>query len=184
MKACKGYISSIYHGSAVDGKGLRSVIFFSGCNLKCPFCHNPETLYDKGQERTLESVLGEEVCDGLPKLFRFPGGSSTNGYLSSSEADQYAAAVRGKGYRIYDWTALTNDADDSYRHSGESDKDYYIRSLKSGISKAKEKGEPLIVLMHDKGAMKKCLRNVLDLLVAEGYVFDLISNCPEYTFVD
>lgn len=43
MTVCKGYISSIYNGSAVDGPGLRCVIFFSGCNLRCPFCHNPET---------------------------------------------------------------------------------------------------------------------------------------------
>ena len=171
-----------------------SAIYERGHEIGChSYSHDLDSIYASTSallseierfEQDLESVLGKEVCDGLPKLFRFPGGSSTNGYLSSSEADQYAAAVRGKGYRIYDWTALTNDADDSYRHSGESDKDYYIRSLKSGISKAKENGEPLIVLMHDKGAMKKCLRNVLDLLAAEGYAFDLISNCPEYTFVD
>ena len=59
MKACNGYISSIYHGSAVDGKGLRSVVFFSGCNMRCPFCHNPETLYEKGTERSIDNVLAE-----------------------------------------------------------------------------------------------------------------------------
>ena len=44
----KGYIDSVYCGSGVDGKGLRCVVFFSGCNLRCPFCHNPETLYKQG----------------------------------------------------------------------------------------------------------------------------------------
>lgn len=53
---CKGYIDSFYHGSAIDGKGLRSVIFFSGCNLRCPFCHNPETLYRKGGEYTAQEL--------------------------------------------------------------------------------------------------------------------------------
>lgn len=38
-----GYVSQIYNGSAVDGPGLRCVIFLAGCNLRCPFCHNPET---------------------------------------------------------------------------------------------------------------------------------------------
>lgn len=57
MKKCKGYIDSVYSGSAVDGKGLRVVVFFSGCNLRCPFCHNPETLYNKGEEIELEALV-------------------------------------------------------------------------------------------------------------------------------
>ena len=55
MTACKARIDSFYHGSALDGDGLRSVIFFSGCNLRCPFCHNPETLYGTGSEYTLHA---------------------------------------------------------------------------------------------------------------------------------
>ena len=54
---CKGYIDSIYHGSCVDGQGIRSVVFFSGCNLRCPFCHNPETLYLKGEEWELDALV-------------------------------------------------------------------------------------------------------------------------------
>ncbi len=54
---CKAKISSIYHGSAVDGEGLRSVIFFSGCNLRCPFCHNPETFSESGEEIELSTLV-------------------------------------------------------------------------------------------------------------------------------
>lgn len=57
MKKYKASIDSLYHGSAVDGKGLRSVVFFNGCNLRCGFCHNPETLYVPGQEMELEELL-------------------------------------------------------------------------------------------------------------------------------
>ncbi len=57
MTACKALIDSFYHGSALDGEGLRSVIFFSGCNLRCPFCHNPETLYGSGTEYTVDEVV-------------------------------------------------------------------------------------------------------------------------------
>ena len=57
MTACKARIDSFYHGSALDGEGLRSVIFFSGCNLRCPFCHNPETLFGSGSEYTVEEVV-------------------------------------------------------------------------------------------------------------------------------
>ena len=57
MTVCKARIDSFYHGSALDGEGLRSVIFFSGCNLRCPFCHNPETLFGSGSEYTVEEVV-------------------------------------------------------------------------------------------------------------------------------
>lgn len=43
-----GYVDSVYCGSGVDGRGLRCVVFLSGCNLRCPFCHNPETLFKRG----------------------------------------------------------------------------------------------------------------------------------------
>ena len=57
MTPCKGYIDSVYSGSAVDGEGIRCVVFLSGCNLRCGFCHNPETLYKKGNEITPEELL-------------------------------------------------------------------------------------------------------------------------------
>lgn len=57
MADCKARIDSFYHGSAVDGEGLRSVLFFSGCNLRCPFCHNPETLYGSGKEISLDEAV-------------------------------------------------------------------------------------------------------------------------------
>ncbi len=37
------YIVDVRRGSEVDGPGLRSVVFFKGCPLRCLFCHNPET---------------------------------------------------------------------------------------------------------------------------------------------
>lgn len=43
MTDCEGRIVSFEHGSASDGEGLRSVLFLYGCNMRCPFCHNPES---------------------------------------------------------------------------------------------------------------------------------------------
>jgi len=57
MTPCKGYIDSVYSGSAVDGEGIRCVVFLSGCNLRCGFCHNPETLFKKGNETTSTELL-------------------------------------------------------------------------------------------------------------------------------
>ena len=57
LNNCTGYIDSVYCGSGVDGAGLRCVVFFSGCNLRCPFCHNPETLFKKGEKTDLDSLV-------------------------------------------------------------------------------------------------------------------------------
>lgn len=37
-------ITNISRGSLHDGPGIRTVVYFKGCGLKCKWCHNPETL--------------------------------------------------------------------------------------------------------------------------------------------
>ncbi len=44
-----GVISNIVRGSLHDGPGVRTVVYFKGCGLKCAWCHNPETIYSKKQ---------------------------------------------------------------------------------------------------------------------------------------
>lgn len=36
-------VSAIQHFSVGDGDGIRTTVFLKGCNLICPWCHNPET---------------------------------------------------------------------------------------------------------------------------------------------
>jgi len=36
-------IFDIDRGSFVDGPGIRTTVFLQGCNIKCAWCHNPES---------------------------------------------------------------------------------------------------------------------------------------------
>lgn len=39
----KAMIFDIQRNSFVDGPGIRTTVFFKGCNLRCKWCHNPES---------------------------------------------------------------------------------------------------------------------------------------------
>ena len=169
-------------------------IYDQGHTIAChSFSHNFDYIYESPSnfvsdveqfENELKILLGEENYNSLGKYIRFPGGTIKNGYIGRKDAPEYLAAIREKGYKIYDWTVLTNDADNAYRLEGESDKEYYIRSLKETLENYKKTALPLIVLMHDKDSTKDALPEMLDFLISEGYYFDTIDNCPEYTDVE
>lgn len=56
----KGRISSFQSMGAVDGPGLRCVVFMQGCPLRCTYCHNPETWpIEGGEEIELEELLSK-----------------------------------------------------------------------------------------------------------------------------
>ena len=76
-----GRVHSIESFGLVDGPGVRSVVFLKGCNLRCRYCHNPDTWTKEGGE--------EWEAEGLfQKLYRFkPYGKNKGGItVSGGEA--------------------------------------------------------------------------------------------------
>ncbi len=55
----KALVTNIQGFSTEDGPGIRTTVFFKGCPLTCPWCHNPEGLAQKP-----ELVFYEGKCIG------------------------------------------------------------------------------------------------------------------------
>ncbi len=70
------YINSIkFNRSLVDGPGVRTVVFFQGCDLHCKGCQNPSTWKMKnGTEMTTDELVMILQKEVINKKVTFSGG--------------------------------------------------------------------------------------------------------------
>ena len=85
----KATIFDIQRNSYVDGPGIRTTVFFKGCNLRCAWCHNPESHSPTpqtmafpnrpkelcGKEHTVDEVLTDILRD--KRFYKAAGGGVT-----------------------------------------------------------------------------------------------------------
>ena len=110
-------ISDIQHFSVGDGPGIRTTVFCKGCNLRCPWCHNPETIsrgtvtltYPKanksvtyGRLMTVDEIVTEVMEDA--DFYRESGGGVTvsggEPLLQAEAAAELAKALQAQGISV------------------------------------------------------------------------------------
>ena len=78
MAEILGNIHSIESCGTVDGPGIRFVVFFQGCPLRCAYCHNPDTWdFAVNQKMSVEDIL--KKYDGVKEFLKNGGITATGG---------------------------------------------------------------------------------------------------------
>ena len=77
MIAMQGRIHSLESFGTVDGPGIRYVVFFQGCPMRCLYCHNPDT-WDVGHGNLMSS---DEIIGNITRnrSFYSTGGLTATG---------------------------------------------------------------------------------------------------------
>ena len=88
------WYSSIETLGAVDGPGLRLVIFLQGCPLNCLFCHNPETIPFSTKEKkiTIDEIL--KLYEKNKTFYQNGGGITFSGGEAMAQIDFVTAAFK------------------------------------------------------------------------------------------
>lgn len=74
----KGAVDSIETFGLVDGPGIRTVVFLSGCKLRCKYCHNPE-MWVRGRENYTAEELAERILRNKNYFIRKGGVTFSGG---------------------------------------------------------------------------------------------------------
>lgn len=80
-----GRVHSIESLGTVDGPGIRLVVFFQGCPMRCAYCHNPDTwMFGGGEEKSVGGILSMyEAC----RPFYEKGGMTATGGEPMAQMD-------------------------------------------------------------------------------------------------
>lgn len=73
-----GYIHSLESFGTVDGPGVRFVVFFQGCPMRCLYCHNPDTWHmEEGTVMSADNIL--DKLERNRAFYRTGGITATGG---------------------------------------------------------------------------------------------------------
>ena len=128
------------------------------------------------------------IALGETKYFRFPGGSVS--YLTEERSAEMKEMLAERGYLVFDWNVVTNDALLSLRE-GEPPLDYIRRNFEETLERCLaetggREGVPIIVLMHETVPETiELLPWMVETLARRGFSFGSLENfARSWTFAD
>ena len=157
----KGKVHSIESMGLVDGPGIRTVVFLQGCDLRCQYCHNPDTWdLNGGKEMTAEEIVNK--IKRFKPYFKDTGGVTFSGgepllqkeflleMLKACKAENIHTCIDTAGYAKGNFSDILNYTDlilfdikhedmDMYKKVTCRDQDVSLDFL----SQAQEAGIPL-----------------------------------------
>lgn len=89
----EGYIHSVETFGAVDGPGVRYVVFFQGCPLRCLYCHNPDSWKLHDGKKTSDTATLKDILDY--KNFIKRGGVTFSGGEPLMQPEFLLSLIRG-----------------------------------------------------------------------------------------
>ncbi len=120
-------IVDIRRHSLEDGPGIRSVVFFKGCPLRCGFCHNPETQQARAEmafraARCVGCGACVAACPALAVDLTLPGRIHRQRCDAcgkcAAACPSGALAMIGRGYQVEELVEILMRDEPFYRHSG------------------------------------------------------------------
>ena len=92
-----GYIHSLESFGTVDGPGVRFVVFFEGCPMRCQYCHNPDTwVLTDGKQMEADEIIDRFLRNAS---FYRTGGITATGGEPMLQIDFLTELFEGKGTR-------------------------------------------------------------------------------------
>lgn len=96
-------VVDVVEGTSVDGPGLRTSIYFAGCNHRCPGCHNEQTWsFSAGKDVSIEEL--EAIIDYNKFDVTLSGGDPL---YHSTALLPLVKAIKQKGKGIWCYTGFT-----------------------------------------------------------------------------
>lgn len=95
-------IVDIVEGTSVDGPGLRTSVYFAGCDHRCPGCHNPQTWsHLAGRDYTLSELM--DIIRRADFNVTLTGGDPV---YQADTLGPLVEAIRAEGYTVWLYTGF------------------------------------------------------------------------------
>lgn len=95
-------VVDIVDGTSVDGPGLRTSIYFAGCDHRCPGCHNPSTWdFRAGYDMTVDQLMRRIIDNDFNVTF-----SGGDPLYQLQPLTTLARAIKAAGKTIWCYTGF------------------------------------------------------------------------------